>query len=89
EELKNLKARVERLEGGGSTITSAHTNRLSVPSTLNILDPLDSVKYERSGITRSENTIQLGSDPMQSDPVMLQRTVRQLVQSELQSDSIR
>lgn len=89
EEVKSLKARVERLEGGGNTISSAHTSRQTAPSSVNILDPLDSVQYDRSAVTRTENTIQLGSDPMQPDPATLHRTVKQLVQSELQSESIR
>lgn len=88
EEVRKLKARVDAIDGGGSA-ASARTSRLSSSSVVNIVDPLESSYAERISGVRADNTINLGSSPTAQDPVVLQRTIQQILRSELQSDTIR
>lgn len=78
EELKNLKARVDRLEGVGETRVSA--GRLQASGNVNIIDPpVDG---------RDPSLGRLGPEVLPSGVVTLQ-DVKQLLQSELQSDTMR
>lgn len=88
EEVRKLKARVDAIDGGGSA-ASARTSRLSSSSVVNIVDPLESSYAERISGVHADNTINLGSSPTAQDPVVLQRTIQQILRSELQSDTIR
>lgn len=88
EEVRKLKARVDSLDGGGS-VASARTSRLSSSSAVNIVDPLESSYVERISGVRADNTINLGSAPVAQDPEVLQRTIQQILRSELQSDTVR
>lgn len=88
EEVRKLKARVDAIDGGGS-VASARTSRLSSSSAVNIVDPLESSYVERISGVRADNTINLGSAPAAQDPEVLQRTIQQILRSELQSDTVR
>lgn len=95
---------MQALEGGTGEISSARTSRFQAgPSSVNIVDPLDSAyATERGGggvgggggVIRADNTIHLGSSaPGQGsaapmDMATLQRTIQHLLRAELQSDSI-
>ncbi|TRY65931.1 hypothetical protein DNTS_012338 [Danionella cerebrum] len=85
EEVKKLKARMDAIDGGASA-SSARTSRLSASSSVNIVDPLEASFAES---VRSDNTINLGSASPPQDPLVLQRTIQQVLRSELQSESIR
>lgn len=88
EEVRKLKARVDAIDGGEGA-ASARTSRLSSSSVVNIVDPLESSYAERISGVRADNTINLGSAPTAQDPVVLQRTIQQILRSELQSDTVR
>lgn len=83
EEVKKLKARVDALDGGGGGATARRF------SAVNIVDPLESSNAEKISSVRADNTINLGSAPAAQDPVVLQKTIQQILRSELQSDTIR
>lgn len=74
---------------GGERAVSAQTSRLSASSAVNIIDPLESSYAERIPGVRADNTINLGSASAAQDPVVLQRTIQQILRSELQSDTVR
>lgn len=91
---------MQALDGGVSGISSARTSRFQAgPSTVNIVDPLDSAYVAEQGggggVIRADNTVHLGSSaPGQGtaapiDMATLQRTIQYLLRAELQSDSIR
>lgn len=87
EEVKRLKKRVEAVEA----ITGAASSRTSRLSGINIADPLDSkytdMSYSGSTLTHSDNGIGVGT--ARGSGGDFQRTVQQLVRSELRSDAFR
>lgn len=85
--MKRLKKRVEAVEA----ITGAASSRTSRLSGINIADPLDSkytdMSYSGSTLTHSDNGIGVGT--ARGSGGDFQRTVQQLVRSELRSDAFR
>ncbi|KAA0721974.1 Collagen alpha-1(XVII) chain 180 kDa bullous pemphigoid antigen 2 [Triplophysa tibetana] len=87
EEVRKLKARVDALDGGGSG-ASPRTSRLFSTSPIHIVDPAELSFAERVPEVRSDTTIKLGSEPTPQD-LVLQRTIQQILKTELQSDTVR
>lgn len=87
EEVRKLKARVDTLDGGGSG-ASPRTSRLFSSSPMYIVDHPESSFAEHVPEVRSDTTIKLGSEPTPQD-LVLQRTIQQILKTELQSDTVR
>lgn len=79
EEVRKLKARMDAYDG------SSQTSR----STINIVDPIDSSFGKRVSSVPSDNTVNLGPVPAPQDPEALQKTIQQILRSELQSDTVK